>query len=178
MQPTGTPKPRRDRSSRAQGTGSESSPADTTSGSAKQAKAKQAKSRAGQAGSSRQVKEAKVKKAAATKGSEAVLAWPFDPEAGQWTIVNGYRGEGEHAPPTNSGQNDALFAFDFAVCRPENVDVADGTCELGPASESSGTDADEPGWDTEATRGQCPFARRRHGGLDGGGERPLPDRRD
>jgi hypothetical protein len=49
----------------------------TTSGSAKQAK----------------VKQAKVKKAAATKGSESTLAWPFDPEAGQWTIVNGYRAE-------------------------------------------------------------------------------------
>jgi hypothetical protein len=82
-----------------------------------------------------------------------VLAWPFDPEAGQWTIVNGYRGDDEHAPPTNNGQNYALFAFDFAVCRTENVDVAEGTCELGPASESSGADADEPGWDIEATRG-------------------------
>jgi murein DD-endopeptidase MepM/ murein hydrolase activator NlpD len=142
---TGTPKPRRDRSSREQGAGSESSPADTAPGSAKQDKAKQAKAE--------QAKEAKVKKAVATKGSEAVLAWPFDPEAGQWTIVNGYRGDDEHAPPTNNGQNYALFAFDFGVCRPENVDVAEGTCELGPASESSGADADEPGWDIEATRG-------------------------
>ena len=132
--PTRTPKPRRDRASRGQGSGSGSSPADTTSGSAKQAK------------------QAKVKQAAATKGSEPVLAWPIDPEAGQWTIVNGYRGEDEHAPPTNNDQNYALFALDFAVCRPENVDVADGTCELGPVS-SSGEDTGEPGWDTKATRG-------------------------
>jgi hypothetical protein len=81
-----------------------------------------------------------------------VITWPFDPAAGQWTIVNGYRGEGEHAAPTRGSQNDALFAFDFGVCRAENVDVADGTCELGPAAESS-TDAAEPGWDTAATQG-------------------------
>jgi murein DD-endopeptidase MepM/ murein hydrolase activator NlpD len=90
--------------------------------------------------------------AAATKATEAVITWPFDPAAGQWTIVNGYRGEGEHAAPTRGSQNDALFAFDFGVCRAENVDVADGTCELGPAAESS-TDAAEPGWDTAATQG-------------------------
>jgi hypothetical protein len=150
---TGTPKPRRDRSSREQGAGSESSPADTAPGSAKQDKAKQAKAEQAKQAVGEQAKQAKVKQAAATKGSESVLAWPFDPEAGQWTIVNGYRGEDEHAPPTNNGQNYALFAFDFAVCRSENVDVAEGTCELGPASESSGADADEPGWDIEATRG-------------------------
>jgi murein DD-endopeptidase MepM/ murein hydrolase activator NlpD len=132
--PARTPKPRRDRASRRQGTGSGSSPADTTSGAAKQAK------------------QAKVKKAAASKGSEPVIVWPIDPEAGQWTIVNGYRGEDEHAPLTNNDQNYALFALDFAVCRPENVDVADGTCELGPVS-ASGEDASEPGWDTKATRG-------------------------
>jgi murein DD-endopeptidase MepM/ murein hydrolase activator NlpD len=90
--------------------------------------------------------------AAATKATEAVIIWPFDPAAGLWTIVNGYRGEGEHAAPTSGSQNDALFAFDFGVCRAENVDVAAGTCELGPAAESS-TDAAEPGWDTAATRG-------------------------
>ena len=50
------------------------------------------------------------------------------------------------------GQNFAVFAFDFAVCRPENVDVADGTCELGPAS-ASGGDTSKPGWDTAATQG-------------------------
>jgi hypothetical protein len=135
--PTRTPKPRRDRASRGQGTGSGSSPANTTSGPAKPAKPAK-------------VREPKVKQV--TGGPESVLAWPFDPAAGQWTIVNGYRGEDEHAPPTNNDQNDALFALDFAVCRPENVDVADGTCELGPISES-GEDASEPGWDTAATRG-------------------------
>ena len=57
-----------------------------------------------------------------------------------------------HAP-TSGSQNDALFAFDFGVCRAENVDVADGTCELGPAAESSDADAAEPGWDTAATQG-------------------------
>jgi hypothetical protein len=86
-----------------------------------------------------------------------VLAWPFDPEAGQWTIVNGYRGEGEGtntaATPPADGPDYARFALDFAVCRPEDVDVADGTCQLGPASGSSDADADEPGWDAQATRG-------------------------
>jgi hypothetical protein len=81
-----------------------------------------------------------------------VITWPIDPAAGQWTIVNGYRGEGQHAAPTSGSQNDALFAFDLGVCRAENVDSADGTCELGPAAESS-TDAAEPGWDTAATQG-------------------------
>jgi murein DD-endopeptidase MepM/ murein hydrolase activator NlpD len=90
--------------------------------------------------------------AAATKATEAVLAWPFDPAAGQWTIVNGYRGEGGHAAPARGSQNDALFAFDFGVCRAETVDAAGGTCALGPAAESS-TDAAAPGWDTAATRG-------------------------
>ena len=113
------------------GQGSGSSSSGTTSGSTKPANGQQA---------------------AATKAAESVLAWPFDPAAGQWTIVNGYRGEGEHAAPTSGSQNDALFAFDFGVCRAENVDVADGTCELGPAAESS-TDAAEPGWDTAATQG-------------------------
>jgi murein DD-endopeptidase MepM/ murein hydrolase activator NlpD len=114
-----------------QGTGSGSSTSGTSSGSAKPANGQQA---------------------ATTKAVESVIAWPFDPAAGQWTIVNGYRGEGAHAAPTSGSQNDALFAFDFGVCRAENVDVADGTCELGPAAESS-TDAAEPGWDTATTRG-------------------------
>jgi len=129
-------KPRRDRSSPEQGTGSGSSSGNTTSGAVKQ-----------------KAKQAKVKEVTATKLSAPALAWPFEPEAGQWTIVNGYRGENEHAPPTTDGQNYALFAFDFAVCRPEDVDAADGTCALGPATGSSGGDTDEPGWDTEATRG-------------------------
>jgi murein DD-endopeptidase MepM/ murein hydrolase activator NlpD len=41
----------------------------------------------------------------------------------------------------------------LAICRPEDIDVADGTCELGPPSASSDADADEPGWDIVATRG-------------------------
>ena len=102
--------------------------------------------------SSGSTQPANSQQAATTQAAESVLAWPFDPAAGQWTIVNGYRGEGAHAAPTSGSQNDALFAFDFAVCRAENVDVADGTCELGPAAESS-TDAAEPGWDTAATQG-------------------------
>ena len=127
-------KPPRDRS---QGGGSGSSSSGGGSGSAKPAK----------------VKQAKVPQVAAAKGSESVLAWPFDPEAGaQWTIVNGYRGEGEHAAPTSDGQNYAVFAFDFAVCGAEAVNDADGTCELGPAP-ASGGDTSKPGWDTAATQG-------------------------
>ncbi|MDF3037762.1 MAG: Tryptophan synthase alpha chain [Thermomicrobiales bacterium] len=130
-------RPRRDRGSRGQGAGSGSNASGSGSGSAK--KAKQAK----------QAKQGKDKK---EKGSETALAWPFDPVAGQWTIVNGYRGEGEHALPTDGGQNYAVFAFDLAVCQAESVDVADGTCALGPAAES-GADAGKPGWDGGATRG-------------------------
>ena len=95
---------------------------------------------------------------------------PFDPAAGQWTIVNGYRGEGEHAPPTNTGQNYALFAFDFRV-RSENVYEADRTCELGPASGSVGSA--EPGWDTGATQG-VDILSPVDGRLDRGSERARP----
>jgi len=86
-----------------------------------------------------------------------VLAWPFDPEAGQWTIVRGYRAEDEGtnnaATPPADDRDYTRFALDFAVCRAEDIDVADSTCELGPASGSSDADADEPGWDAQATRG-------------------------
>jgi murein DD-endopeptidase MepM/ murein hydrolase activator NlpD len=132
--------PRRDRSSRTRAAGSESSSADTAPPSAKQAK----------------VKPAKVKPA--TEAPESVLAWPFDPEAGQWTIVNGYRGEEEHAPPTGSRRNASLFALDFAVCRPEDVDAENGTCDLGPSSGSGGADGADHDWDTEATQGATVLA--------------------
>jgi hypothetical protein len=134
-QDAGADRPRRDRSGRTQ----EAAPASGSAGNAAKP-AKPAK-----------VKQPKVKQV--TDGPEPVLAWPFDPEAGQWTIVNGYRGEGEHAAPAANRRNSALFAFDFAVCRAEDVDEQDGTCELGPAPGSSAADADEPGWDTQATRG-------------------------
>ena len=112
-----TDRPRRDRSGRTQ----EAAPA---SGSARRTQRSPGASRP--RSSSRRSNRS-------TEGPEPVLAWPFDPEAGQWTIVNGYRGEGEHAAPAANRRNSALFAFDFAVCRAEDVDEADGTCELGPA---------------------------------------------
>jgi murein DD-endopeptidase MepM/ murein hydrolase activator NlpD len=84
-----------------------------------------------------------------------VLAWPFDAKAGQWAIVNGYRGEDEHAPPTGTQRTSSLFALDFAVCRQEDVDAEDGTCDLGP---SSGNDAADHDWDTAATQGAMVLA--------------------
>jgi hypothetical protein len=86
-----------------------------------------------------------------------VLAWPFDPEAGQWTIVTGYRAEdqggNEDATPAAGDQDYRRFTLAFAVCRPEAVDAADGTCALGPAAASDAAESDEPGWDTKATQG-------------------------
>jgi hypothetical protein len=86
-----------------------------------------------------------------------VLDWPFEPEAGQWTIVHGYRAEDEGtntvATPPADGRDFARFGLAFAVCRPEDVDEVDGTCELGPASGRSDAVANDPGWDTQATEG-------------------------
>jgi hypothetical protein len=134
---TGADRPRRDRSSRTRGTGS--APADGAPGPAKPAKVK------------------KVKPATGADGPEPVLAWPFEPEAGEWTIVNGYRAEdqggNEGATPSADDQDYRRFAFAFAVCRGEDVDEADGTCALGPATGSDAEDTDEPGWDAAATRG-------------------------
>jgi hypothetical protein len=133
---TGPSKPRRDRSSPAQGTGSSSS-----GGSAKQAK----------------VKQAKVKQVTAAEGSESALAWPFDPQAGQWTIVHGYRAEdagtNNAATPPADGGDFARFALAFGVCRVEDVDEVDGTCELGPTSGRTDAVDDKPGWDIKATEG-------------------------
>jgi hypothetical protein len=134
---TGADRPRRDRSARNRGTGS--APADGAPAAAKPAKAK------------------KVKPATGADGPEPVLAWPFEPEAGQWTIVNGYRAEDGGtttvATPAAGDQDYRRLALAFAVCRAEDVDAADGTCALGPATGSGGADAGEPGWDTAATRG-------------------------
>lgn len=45
--------------------------------------------------------------------SPGTISWPFDPNDGQWTIVNGYRGNEDHAP--GGSLNDyALYALDFA----------------------------------------------------------------
>jgi len=86
-----------------------------------------------------------------------VLTWPFDPEAGQWTIVHGYRAEDEGtnnaATPPAADRDYARFALAFAVCRPEDVGEADGTCELGPTPGSGSEAGNGPGWDTKATQG-------------------------
>ena len=92
------------RASRTPTTGAEIEPA-TTSGAAKQAKDKQARPRrAPHPGSSKQAKD---KQAKVKKGSAWALAGPFDPAAGQRTIVRRLTvGKGEHgtARPT-LGQN-------------------------------------------------------------------------
>jgi len=75
---------------------------------------------------------------------EAVLGWPFDPREGQWAIVNGYRGTGQHAAATDGKPNPARFALDFARCGDDSIDVGRGICANA---------SDELGWDRVATRG-------------------------
>jgi hypothetical protein len=94
---------------------------------------------------------------AGSSAPDSVLTWPFDPEAGQWTIVHGYRAEDEATttvatPPADRGDFTRL-ALEFAVCPQEDVDAVEGTCDLGPASRRSGAATDDPGWDAEATQG-------------------------
>jgi hypothetical protein len=88
--------------------------------------------------------------AAGSSAPASVLVWPFDAKAGQWTIVHGYRAEGEGttsaATPTNERRDFARLALEFAVCPAADVDVADGTCDLGAAGS-------DPTWDREATQG-------------------------
>jgi hypothetical protein len=88
----------------------------------------------------------------AQSATEPVLAWPFDPKAGQWTIVHGYRAEDEDtnsiATPPVDDRDFARLALEFAVCAAEDVDVADGTCDLGAAGSDSS-------WDREATQGSA-----------------------
>jgi hypothetical protein len=80
----------------------------------------------------------------------SVLAWPFDPEAGQWTIVHGYRVEDgdAHATPTADGGDGARVALEFAVCPAASVDAAEGVCDLGEGG-------DTPDWDRKATQGSA-----------------------
>jgi hypothetical protein len=72
-------------------------------------------------------------------------------------MAHGYRagdeGTNNAATPAAVGRDYARFALAFAVCRPENVDEADGTCELGPTTESGSEVGNDPGWDTKATQG-------------------------
>jgi hypothetical protein len=93
-------------------------------------------------------------RATRSQDADAVLAWPFDPEAGQWTILHGYRAEdegddagGDAASPDES-RDYAQFALEFAVCPEANVDAEAGTCNLGEAG-------NEPDWDREATQGSA-----------------------
>jgi hypothetical protein len=90
--------------------------------------------------------------AAGSSAPESVLAWPFDAKAGQWTIVHGYRAEDEEpntaATPAANRRDFTRLALEFAVCPEEDVDVADGTCDLGAAE-------DDPTWDQEATQGSA-----------------------
>jgi hypothetical protein len=96
-------------------------------------------------------------KQAGSSTPASVLTWPFDPEAGQWTIVHGYRAEDgvtttAATPPADRGDF-TRFALDVAVCRPEDIDEADGACDLGPASGRSDAATADPGWDVDATQG-------------------------
>jgi len=139
--PTVADQPRRDRADRTQGAGPASSSQDTAPSSAKPAK----------------IKEPKGEQATITETPESALAWPFDPQAGQWTIVHGYRAEdagtnNAATPPADSGDF-ARFTLAFGVCRVEDVEEVDGTCELGPTSGRTDAVADEPGWDIKATEG-------------------------
>ena len=89
-------------------------------------------------------------KQAGSSTPASVLVWPFDAKAGQWTIVHGYRAADEDttsaATPTAERRDFARLALEFAVCPAEDVDAADGTCDLGV----TGSD---PTWDREATQG-------------------------
>jgi len=85
-----------------------------------------------------------------SSAAASVLAWPFDAKAGQWTIIHGYRAEDEDTnmaatPAANRGDFTRL-ALEFAVCPEADVDVADGTCDLGAVG-------GDPNWDREATQG-------------------------
>jgi hypothetical protein len=86
----------------------------------------------------------------AQAAAESVLAWPFDTEAGQWTIVHGYRAEDEDtntaATPPADRRDFTRLALEFAVCPEEDVDAGEGTCDLGEAG-------GDPSWDQEATQG-------------------------
>jgi hypothetical protein len=88
----------------------------------------------------------------ASAPTDAVLAWPFDTEAGQWTIVSGYRAEDAvgNADETNPVDNRDFtrFALAFGICPEAHVDTTAGRCDLGePGS--------EPDWDREATQGSA-----------------------
>ena len=89
---------------------------------------------------------------AAQAAIEPVLAWPFDANAGQWTIVHGYRAEDEDtnrvATPAADPGDFARVALEFAVCPAADVDAAEGICDLG----ATGSD---PSWDREATQGSA-----------------------
>jgi len=83
---------------------------------------------------------------------DATLSWPFALDEGQWTIINGYRGEGGYALRPDGSPNYFLFALDFARCQPDSVDDGRGRCALADGG-LYGEGADQTGWDVEATRG-------------------------
>lgn len=87
---------------------------------------------------------------------ETVLDWPFDPEEGQWTVVNGYRGDGRHAAELDEAPNPGRFTLAFARCQNARVDEEDGVCALGGGG-IFGADG-EAGWDRAATRGAAVLA--------------------
>jgi len=69
---------------------------------------------------------------APTSPTQAVITWPFGLNDGQWAIVNGYRGNEDHALG-GSPNNYALFALDFAKCLPDKVITSQGpeaSCDL------------------------------------------------
>ncbi len=90
---------------------------------------------------------------APTAEPTSTLGWPFDPDEGPWTIVNGYRGDDDHGLRADGSRNYALFALDFALCRPDDVKAARGRCALTPVAEADDEEGTETSWDRRATRG-------------------------
>lgn len=79
-----------------------------------------------------------------TINQPSLLDLPFDPNDGQWTIVNGYRGYVDHALG-GSPNNYALFAFDFAKCKPDKILAQEGKCDFSSGWDSAtGSDVRSP----------------------------------
>ncbi|MDQ2655164.1 MAG: hypothetical protein M3Z20_19200 [Chloroflexota bacterium] len=80
----------------------------------------------------------------------SVLSWPFESDAGQWTIVHGYSRQEAHrdeaTPDPQAPRDEERFALDLGVCAETEIDSDQDVCNLGDSSSA-------PVWDLEATRG-------------------------
>ena len=170
---TGTPKPRRDRSSPAQGAGSESSPADTAPGSAKQDKAKQAKAEQAKQAVAEQAKEAKVKKAAATKGSESVLPGRSTRRRGSGRSSTATVGRtSTHHPPT-MGRTTRSSPSTLPSAAQRMSMWRTARASWARSQRMAARTVTNHAWDTEATRGQL-SSRRSTARWPGRRRRPPP----